>query len=114
MDNQSLTTQALGKSIMLALMIIPTAVSIFVALEVKDANTIVNQAFNSEPQIVCFDPDVCAIEVQGKWYRISGVISMEQTVPEEYRLDELVEEATKDRAEQIITTVDEEVKNNGK
>ena len=114
MTKQSLTSQALGKSILLALMIIPTAVSIFVALEVKNANTIVNQAFNSEPQIVCFDPDVCAIEVRGKWYRISGVISMEHTVPDEYRLEELVEEAAKDRAEQIITIDDEEVENNGK
>jgi hypothetical protein len=77
---------------MLALMIIPTAVSIFVALEVKSVGELTNAAVNGEPQIVCFDADVCAIEVHGKWYRIDGVISMEDTVPEEYKLEELLSE----------------------
>lgn len=44
----------------------------------------------NEPQIVCFDADICAIEVHGKWYLINGVIDMEQTVPEEYKLNDLL------------------------
>jgi len=87
---------------MLALLVIPTAISIFVALEVKNVRDITNQVVNGEPQIVCFDPDVCAIEVQGKWYRIDGVISMDETVPDEYRLHDLVEAAEQDRDEEIV------------
>tara|TARA_R110000851_G_scaffold227207_1_gene380030 strand:- start:113 stop:433 length:321 start_codon:yes stop_codon:yes gene_type:complete len=94
MSEQSLVSQALRQSIILALMIIPTAVSIFVALEVKNVGDLTNAAVNGEPQIVCFDADVCAIEVHGKWYRIDGVISMEDTVPEEYKLEELLSEVT--------------------
>jgi hypothetical protein len=94
MTEPSLTSQALRQSFMLALMIIPTAISIFVALEVRSVNDLTHAALNGEPQIVCFDADVCAIEVQGKWYRIDGVISMEDTVPEEYKLEELLEHTT--------------------
>ena len=94
MSESSLMNQTLRQAFVLALMIIPTAVSIFVALEVKSVSDLTNAAVNGEPQIVCFDADVCAIEVHGKWYRIDGVISMEDTVPEEYKLQELLSEVT--------------------
>ena len=45
-----------------------------------------------EKQIVCFTRDMCAIEVAGVWYLISGVINMAETIPEEY-LPLTVEEA---------------------
>jgi hypothetical protein len=93
MSEPSLVNQALRQSFMLAFMIIPTAISIFVALEVRSVSDLTDAAINGEPQIVCFDADVCAIEVQGKWYRIDGVISMDDTVPEEYKLEELLDEA---------------------
>lgn len=78
-----------------ALMVIPTLVSIFIAMEVKNVRTLTAAAIKKdEPQIVCFENNVCAIEVHNKWYRISGIILMEETVPEEYKLNDLIEESS--------------------
>jgi hypothetical protein len=83
--------QALTKSIKIALLVIPTVITIFMALQVKNifklTNIIVNPA---EPQIVCFETNICAIEVNNTWYRISSVILMNETFPEEYKLNELL------------------------
>lgn len=89
--NSSLASQAFGKAVMIALLVLPTAISIFIVLEVKGGGMTSDHMTNNEPQIVCFDTDVCAIEVNNKWYRISGVIRMDETVPEEYRLEDLVD-----------------------
>jgi hypothetical protein len=88
---QSLTNQAIKKACVFALLTIPTAISIFVAIEVKAMGDVAIGAFNSAPQVVCFDESVCAIEVRGRWFRIDGVISMEDTVPEEYKLQNMVD-----------------------
>lgn len=83
---------------MLVFMIIPTFVSLFLAFQVR--NITQDDMAANEPQIVCFDPDVCAIEVLGKWYRISGIIQMDETIPEEYLLHDLIEEAEHARGEE--------------
>ena len=88
----SLIGSAFKWALLLALLIIPTAISIFVALQVKAMNELTNVVVHGEPQIVCFDAEICAIEVHGKWYVIAGVIDMENTVPEEYRLNDLLED----------------------
>jgi len=90
---KSLTAQALTKAVILALMLIPTGISVFAAFEIKNMSSVTVAAVYGEPQIVCFDPDVCAIEVHGKWYRIAGIIELDKTVPEEYRLEDLVADA---------------------
>jgi hypothetical protein len=92
-NNASLTKQALTKAFLFAAFAIPTLVSLTVAYQFKTMESRVAAPANLEPQIVCFEPNICAIEVRGKWYRIDGVILMDQTVPEEYRLNELIEEA---------------------
>jgi len=98
-QQNNMTAQALSKAVVIALMIIPTAISIFVAIEVKSMTSLAHEAVSGEPQIVCFDPDVCAIEVHSKWYRISGVIKMDETIPEEYQLHDLIDEAEMTRVE---------------
>jgi hypothetical protein len=88
---QSLTNQAIKKAAVFALLTIPTAISIFVAIEVKAMGDVAISAFNSGPQVICFDESVCAIQVRGRWFRISGVISMADTVPEEYKLQPMTD-----------------------
>jgi hypothetical protein len=89
MTDQSLTSQAIKKACVFALLTIPTAISIFIAIEVKAMGDVAISAFNNAPQVVCFEESVCAIEVRGRWYRISGVISMADTVPDEYKLQDV-------------------------
>ena len=95
-NSPSLTKQAFSKAFLLSAMAIPTLVSLTVAYQFKSMESRVEVVADKEPQIVCFEPNICAIEVYNKWYRIDGVIIMDQTVPEEYRLNELIEE-TEDR-----------------
>jgi hypothetical protein len=88
-------------------MVIPTAISIFLAVDIKRmSTTTVDAVTTSQPQIVCFDPDVCALKVLGTWYSIDGIIKMEETVPEEYRLydpePEPEPEVTKSRRESLF------------
>ena len=93
MSEQSFLTQAVNKSLIFALMLIPTAISIFIAIQIKNTDEVEPFRGGKTPQIVCFSPDVCAIQVQNNWYRINGIIKMDEVVPEEYRLQELVDEA---------------------
>lgn len=88
-QNDSVAIKVFGKALAFSLMIIPTVVSIFLAIKVKSFNDMLPEELIDKPQIICFSDDVCAIEVRNKWYRISGIISMEETVPEEYRLEEV-------------------------
>jgi hypothetical protein len=89
MTEQSLTSQAIKKACVFALLTIPTAISIFVAIEVKAMGDVAIGAFNNVPQVVCFEESVCAIKVRDIWYRVSGVISMTDTVPDEFKLPEV-------------------------
>src|SRR6056297_1078035 len=91
--NQSLTQQVLVRSAFFAFAIIPTAITIMIAIEVRSMKTLTDIALHGEPQIVCFEQDICAIEVYGKWYRIDGVIKMDETVPEEYLFRDLINES---------------------
>ena len=93
-DNPSLTKQAFGKALFFSALVIPTLISITVALQFKSFKAAEAGPIEKEPQIVCFEPNICAIEVYKKWYRIDGVIVMDETVPEEYRLEELIEESS--------------------
>lgn len=93
-DNSSLTKQAFSKALFFSALAIPTFISITVAFQLKTIKTSVVGPVEKEPQIVCFEPNICAIEVYKKWYRIDGVIVMDETVPEEYRLEELLEESS--------------------
>jgi len=88
-SDNSLTVRVFGKALVIALMVIPTTVSIFLALKVKSLSEMVPEDLIDQPQIICFSDNVCAIEVKNKWYRISGIISMDETVPEEYRLNDI-------------------------
>lgn len=65
-----------------ALLIIPTILTIWLTLQVR--------AVDREPEIVCLTPDQCVMEVQGVWYRISGVIDMDAIVPQEFKLREVI------------------------
>jgi len=87
--DQSLTNQAIKKACVLALLTIPTAISIYVAIEVKAMGDVAINAFNSAPQVICFEESICAIQVHDQWFRISGVISMADTVPDEYKLQSI-------------------------
>lgn len=90
-NNDSLIKQALKKSIIISLLIIPSVITIFMAFQVKNIFKLTNMIVNpSEPQIVCFETNICAIEVNDTWYRISGVILMDENFPEEYNLKELM------------------------
>jgi len=89
----SLASVAMIRAFMFAMLIIPTGITIFIALEVKNVSTLANHAVNGEPQVICFEPTVCAIEVHNKWYKIDGVIIMDEVVPEQYKLHDLIEDA---------------------
>lgn len=67
---------------MFALLAIPTMISIFLAIEV-------NEITDATPQsrLICLTDDHCAMEVGGIWYRINGVIDMEDLIPDEYKID---------------------------
>jgi hypothetical protein len=91
-NDPSLTGQAIKNGIIIALMVAPTAISIYVAIEVKAMGDIAITAYEKDAQIICFQADVCALKVRGTWYRVSGVIDMDETVPEEYRLQEVIDE----------------------
>lgn len=88
--HQSLFQEVFFKALYFIAMLIPTAISIFLAIEIKRITGTVD---GNEPQIVCFEENICAIEVYEKWYRIDGVILMDETIPEEYRLNDLIEES---------------------
>ena len=75
----SLAKQTFTKSIMMALLVIPTAISILLAIQIKNVHTQV------EHNIVCFTNDNCAIHVNGVWYKINGVIDMDSVIPQEYK-----------------------------
>lgn len=92
-NNDNMATGLLGKSVMMTLLIIPTGISLYLAAQLKQMTNITEKNLEREPQIVCFEPEVCAIEVRGKWYHISGVIDMQKAIPEEYKLKELIDEA---------------------
>ena len=64
-------------------MLVPTVISVFLAIQVR---TILDQQSTAivEEQIICFTEEQCAIQVNGVWYQISGVINMTETIPEEY------------------------------
>jgi hypothetical protein len=64
-------------------MLVPTVISVFLAIQVR---TILDQQSTAaiEEQIVCFTESQCAIQVNGVWYQINGVINMTETIPEEY------------------------------
>lgn len=91
-NNTSLTKQALTRALFFSALAIPTLISITVAFQLKTLKSGIVIAEDKEPQIVCFEPNVCAIEVYGKWYRIDGVIIMDETVPDEYRLNDLLKD----------------------
>ena len=88
-NNQNMTTQVIGKGLMVTFMIVPTAISIFLAFEVR---SIEKKVINSDIEIVCFAADDCAIEAYGKLYRIDEVIVQEDIIPEDYLLEAPVEE----------------------
>ena len=83
----------MAKSFMMMFMLIPTAITIWLAIEMKRISTEPHYKGSDAIQIVCFDADTCVIEVQGKWYHVSGVIDMDTIIPEEYKLNEIVDDA---------------------
>jgi len=86
-NNQPLVAmRVVGWALVIALLIIPTMLSIFIAFEVKNTSELRD---TGGPQIVCLDSDNCAIEVRGTWYRIAGTIQMDQIIPQEYRFDQV-------------------------
>lgn len=91
-ENSSLTKQALSKALFFSALAIPTLISITVAYQLKSIRSGAVAIEEKEPQIVCFEPNICAIEVYSKWYRIDGVIVMDETVPDEYRLNDLLKD----------------------
>ena len=93
MTNQTPTSNAISRIAMVFFVIVPTAISVFLAFEVRSTANYVRDAESVEKQIVCFTPDMCAIEVAGVWYQIAGVIDMAETIPEEYLPHVTVEEA---------------------
>ena len=105
MTTNSQNNNLISRLILTLFAIIPTIVSLFLAFQVRTMSEHIheNSFVENEPQIVCFDPDVCAIEVLGKWYRISGVIQMDDVVPEDYKLELLIDEADTVRIEEITT-----------
>jgi hypothetical protein len=65
---------------MIAVMVIPMAVSIMAIVQVKTLAVDTTVSHN----VICFTPDNCAVEVNGIWYRIDGVIGMDATIPDDY------------------------------
>jgi hypothetical protein len=99
MKNQN--NNLISKLAFMFFVILPTVVSLFLAYQVRTMSDHSHGPVEQEPQIVCFAVDVCAIEVLGKWYHIDGVINMEDTIPPEYRINDLIEEAVDKRTTDI-------------
>jgi hypothetical protein len=89
LNEPSLVGQAIKNGLIIALLLIPTAISIYVAIEVKSMDK-TGHAANSD--IICFNAELCVLEVHGIWYRIDGVIDMENTIPDEYRSPDTINE----------------------
>jgi len=87
---QSLTSEALGKSLMIMSMIIPSVIAIMVAIEIKQDTEIIKQLFNGDPKIVCVNSDVCVIEVKRKWYRVNEIVCNTDTTTDDCKLEELI------------------------
>lgn len=60
----------------------PLLISLFLAYQVREMAR--HTHGNELNQIVCFSDSMCAIQVNGIWYHIDGVIDMSETIPEEY------------------------------
>jgi hypothetical protein len=71
--------------ILTMLVVIPTLISIYVLSQVKALDEKVSTMEDTSPRLVCLTTENCAIEINGKWYSISGVIDMESTIPPEYQ-----------------------------
>ena len=71
-------------------MVIPVAISLFLAFQVRTIREHTHDV-GAGTQIVCFDEQMCAIKVRGKWYEIKGTINMEETIPDEYQFDTITE-----------------------
>lgn len=76
---------------MIMLMLIPTTITIWLAIQVKQISKSMPVHNDNEIQVVCFDVGTCLIEVQHKWYSVSGVIDMDSIIPEEYKLDDITD-----------------------
>lgn len=88
-NNQNTTTQVLGKSIMMALLIIPTAISIFLTIQVRN---IESRNVDTEIEVICFADNDCAIEAFGKVYRIKEVVILDEVIPDHFLLEAPEEE----------------------
>ena len=85
-QNKSNSWDIIKNSIVVALLILPTVIAVILSLRISALESV---ALNpNPPQIVCFEVDTCAINVRGKWYHITGIIDMEEIIPEEYKIND--------------------------
>jgi len=84
-NNESLTGQTITKSIIFALLVIPSAISIFIAIEFK--NFQVQDNIQDNYELICFTAESCALHIGNVWYKVNGIIDMEKIIPDEYKLD---------------------------
>ena len=80
MTNLSTTGEVMRTAALIAGIIIPIAVSIMAIVEVRSIDHII-----VDHTVVCITSDTCAIHVNNIWYRIDGVIDMDEMIPDKYQ-----------------------------
>jgi hypothetical protein len=77
--------QFFSRGALVLFLCVPTFMCILLWMQMKDLKQTVTGMEDITPQLVCFDGEVCGIEINGTWYKISGIIDMEETIPPEYK-----------------------------
>jgi hypothetical protein len=79
MTEKTATAQVVSTAALIACMIIPMAISVMAIIEVRAVSRV-----TVDHTVICFTPDICAVQSNNIWYRIDGVIDMDATIPDEY------------------------------
>lgn len=80
------TAQALvSKMAWMFFMLIPTAVSIFLAVRVQQISNELDTVHVTS-DIICFSPEQCVLYASGKWFVVVDVIDPDD-IPTKFRID---------------------------